>query len=130
MFEKWIFYTFIRGIVMNVYFYLTVPLKAFSDVLLSKIRNVVIILRCCRQHRKIFSFVANNAEKWSMLLLTTPIIFCVIAYSAEKYSNFSSHVFFSVLLPTQRNNYWNCWQRRTMFEFEYPNEFKQYANLN
>jgi hypothetical protein len=37
MFEKWILYTFIRGIVMNVYFDLTVPLKAFSDVLFLKI---------------------------------------------------------------------------------------------
>jgi hypothetical protein len=30
MFEKWILYTFIRGIVMYVYFEFTIPLKAYN----------------------------------------------------------------------------------------------------
>jgi hypothetical protein len=64
-FEKWILYIFIRGIVMYVYFVFTVPLRAYSGVLIFLMlsRVVVIIPRCCRQHRKFFSIVAHSAEK-------------------------------------------------------------------
>ncbi len=34
VFEKWIMYTFIRGIVMYVNFEFNVPLKAYSEVLI------------------------------------------------------------------------------------------------
>ncbi len=50
---KWILYIFIRGILMYVYFQLTVPLKAYSEdnILKILIRVAVIIPRCWRQRR-------------------------------------------------------------------------------
>jgi hypothetical protein len=34
LFEKWILYTLIRGTVMYVYFWYTVPLKVYSEVII------------------------------------------------------------------------------------------------
>ncbi len=108
MFEKWILYTFIRGILIYVHFEFSVPWKAYSEILIFEIliRVAVVIPRCCRQCQKFVSVVAISAEQWMALLPTTPIIFprCgpqhgkmigVVAYTAEK---------LSALLTTTRKN--------------------------
>jgi hypothetical protein len=53
MFRNWILYTFLRGIVMYVYFEFTVSLKAYNEVqiFLILILVVVIIPRCCWQRQ-------------------------------------------------------------------------------
>jgi hypothetical protein len=127
MFEKWILYYFIRGIVMSVYFEFTVPLKAYNEVLIFLninpcCSNYSTLLPtkpetfwcCCSQHRKIIIVVAYNADHFSSLLPTM-----------RKSTLISVHVCFSVLLPTQRKNYWRCWQqRRKMFDFKHIHEFE------
>ncbi len=47
MCEKWILYTFVRGIVMYVYFEFTVPLQSYSQVFFMLIRIAVIIPHFC-----------------------------------------------------------------------------------
>ncbi len=61
MFEKWILYTCIRGIVMYIYFEFTFLWKVYSEVLIFKC-IVVIVLRCCWQQQTFFSIVATTKK--------------------------------------------------------------------
>ncbi len=63
MFGKRILHTFIRGIVMYVYF-ITFPLKAYSGVLIFKILIcIVVIIPCCADNANIFSELLPTAQK-------------------------------------------------------------------
>jgi hypothetical protein len=97
MLEKWILYTLIRGIGMYVYFEYTVPLKVYSEILLFKninpccsnyfallLTTAKIFQRCCPQRRKIINVVAYNAEKYSNF--SSCVLFCVVAYNADSFS--------------------------------------------
>jgi hypothetical protein len=81
----------IRGIVLYVCFEFTVPLKAYSEVLifLIVIHVVEVIPHCCQQHRKLFGVIAHSAEKLLAFLPTT-----------RKRTLISVLVCFSGLLPT------------------------------
>jgi hypothetical protein len=61
MFEKWILYTFIRCIVMYVYFEFTIPLKSYSEVLIFYMLIHVVL---------VVPYYANNGKTFSALLPT------------------------------------------------------------
>jgi hypothetical protein len=123
-----------------VYFGFTVPLKAYSEVLVSKklICVVVIFPRCCLHRGKIFCVETDNGDHFSALaahnvdcsfnfillyLRCCPQrgkIFRVDAYNAEKSS---------ALIPTTQKNDPRCWPQRRSFSRVVDNNAKKLSAL-
>jgi hypothetical protein len=126
MFEKGILYTFIKGIVMYVYFEFTVPLMAYSEVLIFKLFFCieVIIRRCYLKCRK-FSLLLPTVQKNDQRCCLQRLSFSVLFPTTWKSALISVHLCFSALIPTQRKKLsallTTVWK---IFEFKYLHEFE------
>ncbi len=134
-------FVFFRRVETYVYFELTVPFKAYSEILVFKM---------------LIRFVTHNAKHLSVLLPTTrksvpccglqcPLFFRILGNNAEKCSIFSSCVFFrfvtqnaiifllceprcqkwSALLPTPRGKWTATMQKNVRFKYRHAFKYLQ-----